>query len=137
MVMERRIPQDIGDNAYDLIVVGAGINGAGIAREAATRGLKVLLLDKEDFGSGTTSWSGRLQRHSQVPGLDLVAAMDEPSRRIGRDDRRERLGHRPEECLVGSCPRFAKGVLYLGERLLYGGSASRAAGTRAPRPSLR
>ncbi len=58
--MERRIPQDIGDNAYDLIVVGAGINGAGIARDAAMRGLKVLLLDKEDFGGETTSWSGRL-----------------------------------------------------------------------------
>lgn len=58
MVMERRTPQDIGDNAYDLIVVGAGI-----ARDAATRGLEVLL-DKEGFGGGTASWSGRLQRQS-------------------------------------------------------------------------
>ena len=45
---------------YDLIVIGAGINGAGIARDAALRGLKVLLLDKSDFGSGTSSWSSRL-----------------------------------------------------------------------------
>lgn len=45
---------------FDLIVVGAGINGAGIARDAALRGLSVLLLDKGDIGSGTTSWSTRL-----------------------------------------------------------------------------
>ena len=44
----------------DLIVIGAGINGAGIARDAAMRGLRVLLLDKGDVASGTTSWSSRL-----------------------------------------------------------------------------
>ncbi|MEP6920517.1 MAG: glycerol-3-phosphate dehydrogenase [bacterium] len=45
---------------FDLIIIGAGINGAGIARDAAMRGLKVLLLDKGDIGSGTSSWSTRL-----------------------------------------------------------------------------
>jgi glycerol-3-phosphate dehydrogenase len=45
---------------YDLVVIGAGINGAGIARDAALRGLAVLLLDKNDIGSGTSSWSSRL-----------------------------------------------------------------------------
>ncbi len=45
---------------FDLIVIGAGINGAGIARDAALRGLNVLLLDKGDFGSGTSSASTRL-----------------------------------------------------------------------------
>jgi glycerol-3-phosphate dehydrogenase len=54
------IPRDIGDYPFDVIVIGAGINGAGIARDAAMRGLKVLLLDKGDISSGTTSWSGRL-----------------------------------------------------------------------------
>ena len=54
------IPRDIGDYTFDVIVIGAGINGAGIARDAAMRGLKVLLLDKGDISSGTTSWSGRL-----------------------------------------------------------------------------
>ena len=58
--MERRIPQDISIRPFDVIVVGAGINGAGIARDAAMRGLKVLLLDKGDISSGTTSWSTRL-----------------------------------------------------------------------------
>jgi len=46
--------------AFDVIIIGAGINGAGIARDAAMRGLKVLLLDKNDVGSGTTSASTRL-----------------------------------------------------------------------------
>lgn len=45
---------------FDVIVVGAGINGAGIARDAASRGLRVALLEKEDISSGTSSWSGRL-----------------------------------------------------------------------------
>jgi glycerol-3-phosphate dehydrogenase len=45
---------------FDVIVIGAGINGAGIARDAAMRGLKVLLVDKSDLGSGTTSASTRL-----------------------------------------------------------------------------
>jgi glycerol-3-phosphate dehydrogenase len=48
------------ENEFDLIVIGAGINGAGIARDAAMRGLKVLLLDKGDIGGGTSSWSTRL-----------------------------------------------------------------------------
>jgi glycerol-3-phosphate dehydrogenase len=46
--------------SFDLIVIGAGINGAGIARDATMRGLHVLLLDKSDIGSGTSSWSTRL-----------------------------------------------------------------------------
>ena len=45
---------------YDIVVIGGGINGVGIARDAAHRGLRVLLLEKSDFGSGTTSWSSRL-----------------------------------------------------------------------------
>lgn len=45
---------------FDVIIIGAGINGAGIARDAAMRGLKVLLLDKGDLASGTSSASTRL-----------------------------------------------------------------------------
>src|SRR2546425_10912013 len=48
------------DASFDLIVIGAGINGAGVARDAAMRGLNVLLLDKGDISGGTTSWSTRL-----------------------------------------------------------------------------
>ncbi len=45
---------------YDLVIIGGGINGAGIARDAALRGLRVILLEKGDFGSGTSSFSSRL-----------------------------------------------------------------------------
>ncbi|MBA2783352.1 MAG: glycerol-3-phosphate dehydrogenase/oxidase [Rubrobacteraceae bacterium] len=58
--MSSRIPQDIERQVFDLIVVGAGINGTGIARDAAMRGLRVLLLDKGDISSGTTQWATRL-----------------------------------------------------------------------------
>ncbi len=49
-----------GELAFDVIVVGAGANGAGIARDAASRGLRVCLLEKKDICSGTSSWNGRL-----------------------------------------------------------------------------
>ena len=58
--MQRTIPQDIREYPFDVIVIGAGINGAGIARDAAMRGLKVLVLEKDDVASGTTAWSTRL-----------------------------------------------------------------------------
>jgi glycerol-3-phosphate dehydrogenase len=56
----RQVPPDVADYPFDLIIVGAGINGAGIARDAAMRGLKTLLLDKGDVSDGTTQWSTRL-----------------------------------------------------------------------------
>ena len=48
------------DNQFDLVVIGGGINGAGIARDAAGRGLKVLLCEKDDLAQGTSSRSGKL-----------------------------------------------------------------------------
>ncbi|MGG7606093.1 glycerol-3-phosphate dehydrogenase [Massilia sp. BKSP1R2A-1] len=45
---------------YDVLVVGGGINGAGIARDAAGRGLRVLLCDKDDLGAHTSSASSKL-----------------------------------------------------------------------------
>ena len=44
----------------DLLVIGGGITGAGIARDAALRGFRVALVDKGDFASGTSSHSSRL-----------------------------------------------------------------------------
>jgi len=49
-----------GPTRFDLIIIGAGINGAGIARDASLRGLRALVLDKGDIAGGTTSWSTRL-----------------------------------------------------------------------------
>jgi glycerol-3-phosphate dehydrogenase len=51
---------ELTGKTFDLVVVGGGIIGACIARDAAMRGLKTLLLEKDDFASGTTSRSTRL-----------------------------------------------------------------------------
>ena len=45
---------------YDLLIVGGGINGAGIARDAAGRGLSVLLVERDDLAAHTSSWSTKL-----------------------------------------------------------------------------
>lgn len=45
---------------YDLVVVGGGISGAGVARDAASRGMKVALVEASDFSSGTSSRSSKL-----------------------------------------------------------------------------
>jgi glycerol-3-phosphate dehydrogenase len=50
--------KDLGE--VDLIVIGGGINGAGIARDAAGRGLSVILCEKGDLAEGTSSRSGKL-----------------------------------------------------------------------------
>lgn len=52
--------EKIGSTQFDLIVVGGGITGGGIALDAASRGLKVVLLEKGDFASGTSSKSTKL-----------------------------------------------------------------------------
>ncbi|WP_422449043.1 glycerol-3-phosphate dehydrogenase/oxidase [Endozoicomonas sp. ALB091] len=48
------------DKEWDIVVAGGGITGAGIAREAARRGLKVLLVDRQDFAWGTSSRSSKM-----------------------------------------------------------------------------
>jgi len=53
--MGNQIPDSV-----DLMVIGGGINGAGIARDAAGRGLSVLLVEKDDLGSHTSSASSKL-----------------------------------------------------------------------------
>lgn len=58
--MRAPLPTRTFERPFDLIVIGAGVNGAGIARDATLRGLSVLLVDKGDVGAGTTSRSTRL-----------------------------------------------------------------------------
>lgn len=48
------------EDAYDLLVIGGGATGTGIALDAATRGLKVALVERDDFSSGTSSKSTKL-----------------------------------------------------------------------------
>src|SRR5689334_4601282 len=47
-------------DVFDVVVIGGGITGAGIARDAAMRGLSVALLEARDFAAGTSSRSSKL-----------------------------------------------------------------------------
>lgn len=85
---------------YDLLVVGGGINGAGIARDAAGRGLKVLLVERGDLGGATSSASSKLihggLRYLEQLQLRLVA---------------EALGER--EVLLAAAPHLVRPVHFV------------------------
>jgi len=53
-------PDELSSTTYDVAIVGAGINGAAIARDAALRGLSVVVVEKDDVCCGTSAWSSRL-----------------------------------------------------------------------------
>jgi len=55
-----RRTQGLADSTFDLLVIGGGVTGAATARDAALRGMRVALVEKDDFGSGTSSRSSRL-----------------------------------------------------------------------------
>ena len=52
--------QLLQDQEFDLLIIGGGITGAGVARDAALRGLKVALIEANDFAFGTSSRSSKL-----------------------------------------------------------------------------
>ncbi|OJD16876.1 hypothetical protein AJ78_02973 [Emergomyces pasteurianus Ep9510] len=54
------VREEENESIYDLLIIGAGATGAGIALDAATRGLKVALVERDDFSSGTSSKSTKL-----------------------------------------------------------------------------
>ena len=56
----RRVPSRLSDETFDLLVIGGGITGACIARDAALRGLKVALVEKGDFASATSAHNSKL-----------------------------------------------------------------------------
>ena len=58
--MIKRNVSQLKDVTFDILIIGGGITGAGIARDAAMRGLKVALVEKKDFASGTSSKSSKL-----------------------------------------------------------------------------
>ena len=82
---------------FDVIVIGAGINGAGIARDAAMRGLKVLLFDKGDLGGGTSTWSTRLIHGG-------LRYLEHGEFRLVRESLRER------SCLLNTCPHLVRPI---------------------------
>src|SRR5207249_3955237 len=56
----KRAVDALTEGTFDLAVIGGGITGAGVALDAVTRGLRVALIDKGDFASGTSSVSSKL-----------------------------------------------------------------------------
>ena len=60
LAMINRINEMELKDEFDLVVIGGGINGCGIARDASMRGLRVLLLEREDFGAGCSAVPSRL-----------------------------------------------------------------------------
>ncbi|WP_072621427.1 glycerol-3-phosphate dehydrogenase [Spirulina major] len=83
---------------FDLIVIGGGINGAGVARDAALRGLKTVVIERGDFASGTSSWSTRLVHG----GLRYLEYFEVP---LVRESLRER------EVLLRMAPHLVKPLL--------------------------
>jgi glycerol-3-phosphate dehydrogenase len=61
MIAWRRAALDaLAGGTFDVLVVGGGINGAGIARDAGSRGMRVAVVERGDFASGTSSRSSKL-----------------------------------------------------------------------------
>ncbi|MBK6686240.1 MAG: glycerol-3-phosphate dehydrogenase [Deltaproteobacteria bacterium] len=56
----RLVLDEIADQTFDLVIIGGGINGAGVAHDASLRGRKVLLLEQRDLAFGTSSRSSKL-----------------------------------------------------------------------------
>lgn len=78
----------LGSESFDLLVIGGGITGCGIARDAALRGMRVALVEKDDFASGTSSRSSRLihggVRYLEHGHLHLVFEASAERRRLLR-----------------------------------------------------
>lgn len=85
---------------FDLVIIGGGINGTGAARDAARRGLRVCLLERRDFGYGTTGRSTRLIHG----GLRYLAQADFG---LVRESLRER------ERLLGNAPHLVRAIPFL------------------------
>ena len=86
--------------AFDVAVIGGGIIGCGIARDAALRGLRVALFERRDFGSGTTAASTRIV-HGGLRYLEML------------DFRLVRLDLRERETLLRIAPHLVKPLEFL------------------------
>lgn len=87
-------------SGFDVVIVGAGVNGLGIAWDAALRGLRVLVLEKGDIGSGTSSWSSKMIHG----GLKYLEKFDVP---LVRESLRER------EWLLQAAPHLVKELRFI------------------------
>jgi len=98
--MKRAGLQELTSSDIDVLVVGGGIVGCGIARDAALRGLRVAIIEREDIGAGTTSRSTRLI-HGGLRYLELLDFA------LVRQDMRER------EILLRIAPHLVRPLPFL------------------------
>jgi glycerol-3-phosphate dehydrogenase len=91
---------DLHRQSFDVLVVGGGIIGAGVARDAARRGLRVALFEQADFGGGTTAGSTRLV-HGGLRYLEML------------DFGLVRLDLREREILLRIAPHLVKPLGFL------------------------
>ena len=81
----------LGDEAFDVVVVGGGITGAGCALDAAARGFRTALVERDDFASGTSSKSSKLVHG----GLRYLQQKDFALVYEGLAERQRALGNAP------------------------------------------
>src|SRR5215212_12079182 len=91
---------DIPGDSFDVAIVGGGIIGCGIARDAALRGLRVAVFERQDFGSGTTAASTRIV-HGGLRYLEML------------DFRLVRLDLRERETLLRIAPHLVRPLEFL------------------------
>lgn len=104
------------DTAYDVLVVGGGVNGLAVAWDLVRSGARVLVVDKGDWGSGTSSWSSRMIHG----GLKYLEKFDVP---LVRESLRDR------EWLLQSAPHLVKPLPFV--LPFYRGGAHSALALRA------
>jgi glycerol-3-phosphate dehydrogenase len=74
----KRIPlADLEKDPFDVVVIGAGINGSGAVQEIAARGYRVLIVDKDDFSSGATNRSSRILHGFCLESNTLLGGLQE------------------------------------------------------------
>jgi glycerol-3-phosphate dehydrogenase len=96
----KRAPEALGSREFDLLVVGGGIHGAAAAWDATARGLSVALVERDDFGAGT-SWNSLKTIHG---GMRHLQRLDLPSLRESARERSALLRIAP--ALVHPLPFF-------------------------------
>ena len=106
--MIRRDPEQAGSRPHDLIVIGAGIYGVAMTLEAARRGLRVVLVERDDFG-GATSWNSLRILHG---GLRYLQTLDLPRFFDSVAERRWFCRHFPELVAPLPClmPLYGRGM---------------------------
>jgi glycerol-3-phosphate dehydrogenase len=99
--LRERTWESLAEQPVDVLVIGGGVTGAGVALDAATRGLSVLLVEQRDYASGTSSRSSKLFHG----GLRYLEQMNFA---LVREALRER-----ELMLTRLCPHLVKPVSFL------------------------